>query len=416
MAAPMPNAADQRSVRHPSLKRDAALPLQNERAEKQTVAWPQHVTELHVHLGGSVPLYRLWEIAIERGIRGVSAGYQDFVNLLEVSGKGRIDLDSYLEVYEKVELIQSGPASVRESVITAVHRAHRTGGMVRIDPTAKSLSHECLFDVSRLELRWNPLKRTGAPFLKGSHAGLYDLDRVIKSAIDAVEDVEIGFRGAISVGHIFCFGRDLTFEANLALARKTRLWREKSRTIIGIDLAGPESLNPLSDPRKLQEMKIAFDEAGPGLGRTVHVGETEHVDLETFIRTVETLNPARVGHPIAALRAFWDRRDDRGLKLLQERNIVCELCVKSNLLTGAVRNLEEYGRLIQTLDQHEVQYTFSSDAPALQGSSLAQELLLLLEASAATPEQLLRALAVAEHASFLQPPTQHRNKPSAERA
>ncbi len=411
----MPNAPASRSARHPSPQRDAALPLQNDHAEKQVVTWPKHVTELHVHLGGSVPLYRLWEIAIERGIRGVSAGYQEFVNVLEVSDNGRIDLDSYLEVYEKVELIQSGPASVRESIITAVHRAHRTGGMVRIDPTAKSLSHECLFDVSRLELRWNPLKRTGAPFLKGSHAGLYDLDRVIKSAIDAVEDVEIGFRGGISVGHIFCFGRDLTFEANLALARKTRLWREKSRTIIGIDLAGPESLNPLSDPRKLQEMKIAFDEAGPGLGRTAHVGETAHVDLETFIRTVETLNPSRVGHPITALRAFWDRGDDRGLKLLRERAIVCELCVKSNLLTGAVRNLEEYGRLIRTLDQLEIEYTFSTDAPALQGSSLAQELLMLLEAGAATPEQVLRALSVADRASFLQSTLRDRKEPSAER-
>lgn len=408
----MAKAPEHRSAYHPSLQRLTAFPMQNADTHTLAVNWPKHVTELHVHLGGSVPLYRLWEIAIERGIRGVSAGYQEFVNVLEVSDNGRIDLDSYLQVYEKVELIQSGPASVRESVITAVHRAHRTGGMTRVDPTAKNLSHECLFDISRLELRWNPLKRTGAAFLKGSHAGLYDLDRVIKSAIDAVEDVEIGFRGGISVGHIFCFGRDLTFEANLALARKTRLWREKSRTIIGIDLAGPESLNPLSDARKLQEMKIAFDEAGPGLGRTAHVGETEHVDLETFIKTVETLNPSRVGHPITALRAFWERRDDRGLKLLRERSIVCELCVGSNLLTGAVRNLEEYGRLLRTLDQFEVQYTFSTDAPALQGSSLAQELLMLLEAAAATPEQVLRALAVAEHSSFLTPPALNRTPPA----
>jgi adenosine deaminase len=237
--------------------------------------------------------------------------------------------------------------------------------------------------------------------LKGSHAGLYDMDRVIKSGVNAVEEVEIGFRGQIQVGHIFCFGRDLTFEANMALARKTRLWRERTNKIIGIDLAGPESMNPLSSPRKLEEMRIVFEEAGPGLGRTVHVGETPHVDVETFIKTIETLHPSRVGHPIAAVRALWDKKDDRGMKILKERGIVCELCVKSNLLTGAVRDIHEYGRVISALDDYGIDYTFSTDAPSLQGTSLAEELLMLLSANAATPEQVLRALDVSERASFL---------------
>jgi adenosine deaminase len=365
------------------------------------VDWPKHVTELHVHLGGSVPLYRLWEIAIDRGIRGIGSGYEEFVSLLKIEGGKVKDLDSYLEVYDKIELIQSGPASVRESIIIAIHRAYRTGGMVSVGPGGEGGSPESLFAIRRFELRWNPLKRTGAVFLKGSHAGLYDMDRVIKSAVNAVEEVEIGFHGDIQVGHIFCFGRDMTFEANMALAKKTRLWREKTNKIIGIDLAGHESVNPLSSPRKLEEMRIVFDEAGPGLGRTVHVGESHHVDIETFIKTVETLNPSRVGHPIAAIRALWDKKDDRGLKLLKEREIVCELCVKSNLLTGAVQDIAEYGRIISSLDEYGIAYTFSTDAPSLQGTSLAEELIMLLSQRAATPEQVLRALNTAERASFL---------------
>lgn len=367
------------------------------------INWPKHVTELHVHLGGSVPLYRLWEIAIDRGIRGIGSGYEDFVSILKIEDGKVKDLDSYLEVYDKIELIQSGPASVRESIIIAIHRAYRTGGMVHVGPGGEGGSPESLFAIRRFELRWNPLKRTGAVFLKGSHAGLYDMDRVIKSAVNAVEEVEIGFRGNIQVGHIFCFGRDMTFEANMALAKKTRLWREKTNKIIGIDLAGHESVNPLSSPRKLEEMRIVFDEAGPGLGRTVHVGETHHVDIDTFIKTIETLNPTRVGHPIAAIRALWNAKDDRGLKTLQERGIVCELCVKSNLLTGAVKDIAEYGRVIDTLDEYGIAYTFSTDAPSLQGTSLAEELLMLLSHNAASPDQILRALATAEEASFLPP-------------
>jgi adenosine deaminase len=82
---------------------------------------------------------------------------------------------------------------------------------------------------------------------------------------------------------------------------------------------------------------------------------------------------------------------------------VCELCVKSNLLTSAVKDIEEYGRIIGTLDEYGIPYTFSTDAPSLQGTSLAEELLMLLSARAASPDQILRALQVAEQASFLPP-------------
>jgi adenosine deaminase len=86
---------------------------------------------------------------------------------------------------------------------------------------------------------------------------------------------------------------------------------------------------------------------------------------------------------------------------MKERDLVCELCVKSNLLTGAVRDLKEYGRVINTLDEFGIKYTFSTDAPSLQVTSLAEELILLLENGAATGEQVLRALRVADEESFI---------------
>jgi adenosine deaminase len=370
-------------------------------AESRKIKWPRIVTEIHTHLGGSVPLYRLWEIAVERGIRGMGNGYEDFIKTLKITEGEVKDLDTYLEVYDRVELIQSGPQAVRESIIIALHRAYRTGGMAELGPGGEGGDPEPLFRIGRIELRLNPMKRTGAVFLKGKHAGLYDVDRVIRSACAAVEEVELGFKGKIQAGLLFCFGRDMTFEANMILAEKTRAWAEKSEKIVGVDLAGHESINPLSDTKKLDEMRIVFETVGEGVGRTVHVGETPHIDLSTFIRTIEVLNPHRVAHPIVAFRGWWDKKDDRGLKLLKERDITCELCVKSNLLTRAVANVQEYGRIVSTLDEFQIPYTFSTDAPSLQGTSLAGELLLLLTQGAATEEQILRALRTAHERSFL---------------
>lgn len=367
----------------------------------EAMKWPTSVTELHVHLGGSVPLYRLWEIAIDRGIRGMGEGYEDFINILKIQD-GRVkDLDTYLEVYDKIELIQSGPSAIRESVIIAIHRAYRTGGMVHLGPGGEGGSPNSLFKIGRLELRFNPLKRTGAVFLKGTHAGLYDADRVIKAACDAVQEVEIGFKGAMQVGLIFCFGRDMTFEANLALADKTALWAERTDKIIGVDLAGPESANSLSSQKAREEMAEVFSVVPSHLGRTIHAGETSHVTVDDFLKTIEALSPSRVAHPIVAFRSHWETGDDRGLGILKERGITCEFCIKSNLLTRAVRDISEYRKILDTCDRFEIPYTFSTDAPSLQVTSLAEELMLLLENDAATEDQILRGLAYAEKCSFL---------------
>ena len=369
--------------------------------EIPTIKWPETVTELHAHLGGSVPLYRLWEMGIEKGVRGIGKGYDEFINLIKISPDRVKDLDTYLQIYDRIELIQSGPENLRQSVLIAIHGAYRTGGMRKLGPGGEGGDPDPIFRIGRLELRFNPLKRTGAVFLKGEHAGLYDVDRVIKAAISAAEDVEIAFRGQIQVGFLFCFGRDMNFQANKVLARKINDWKAQSSKIIGVDLAGPESVNPLSDSTKMKEMQEVFNSLDPSLGRTIHVGETTHVDIDTFIKTVETLNPKRVAHPIAAYRALRDKKDDRGLKLIKERDLACELCVKSNLLTGALKNLEEYKGFINTLDDYGIKYTFSTDAPALQVTSLAEELLMLLAHNVATPEQILRALKTADEVSFL---------------
>ena len=367
----------------------------------RSIKWPKSVTEVHVHLGGSVPLYRLWETAIVRGIRGLGRGYDEFISMVKIEDNKVRDLDSYLEVYDTIELIQSGPQAVRESIIIAFQRSYRTGGMIEAGPGGEGGSPDPLFRIGRLELRMNPMKRTGAVFQKGKHAGLYDVDRVIKAACQATEDVEISYKGQVEAGLIFCFGRDMTAEANMRLAEKIVLWQERSEKIVGVDLAGSEKMNPLDDPQALKDMKAVYDLVGDTVGKTVHCGETPYVSVDTFVKTIEALNPDRVAHPIAAIRAYLEKKDDRGIKLIQERGLVCELCVKSNLLTRAVKDLEEYKRMLNTLDDFGIPYSFSTDAPSLQNTSLAHELVMLLSHGAATEEQVLRALDVAEKTSFL---------------
>jgi adenosine deaminase len=126
--------------------------------------------------------------------------------------------------------------------------------------------------------------------------------------------------------------------------------------------------------------------------------------LNTFKRTLTALKADRVGHPLVVARSYWEDGDPSGLEFLREHNIVAELCVVSNLLTRAVDCIETYGKLLDLFDQFGVRYTFSTDAPALQKTTLASELQLLLDHGAATTNQLERAFQTAAESSFLPEP------------
>ena len=159
-------------------------------------------------------------------------------------------------------------------------------------------------------------------------------------------------------------------------------------------------------------MSELYEIAGPKIGRTVHCGETEAVSLETFKKTLEGLKADRVGHPLVVARAYWEKGDSSGLEFLKEHDIVAELCVVSNLLTGAVEDIETYGRLLNLFDEFGVRYTFSTDAPALQKTTLASERQLLLDAGAASPEQLEASFETAADSSFLPDPKPKKRKRS----
>jgi adenosine deaminase len=360
------------------------------------------VTELHVHLGGSVPIYRLWEMGMSRGIRGVGDSYEDFITLLHRSAERLGNLDDYLEIFDTVELIQAGPQAVRESIMIAINGAYRTGGMTRLAPGGEGGDPEPAFSINQLELRFNPLKRTGAHKTKSGISGLYDVDRIIRAACDAAEESEIAYRSKIKTGLIACFGRDLPWEMNRILAEKIAFWRGSQKKLVGIDLAGPESVRPMDNDRDISLLAELYDlAAGDSLGRTVHVGETPHTTVDIFIATLEACKAHRVGHPIVAAKAYWEKKDTRGLAFLADRKISCELCVKSNLLTKAVADAAEYKRFISTLDEFGIQYTFSTDSPALQLTTLGNELQFLLDHDAISVEQLVRALRTSKEVSFI---------------
>ena len=242
------------------------------------------LTELHVHLGGSVDPARLWGIAHQQGIRLPTKDYWDFVDLITVGKRERKSFEEFLALYHWTELIQSSPLAVEQSVYEVVGGAYRKA------------------NITTLELRYNPMKR--------NRGGEQDLDHIIAAAVRGMDRATLEY--PIKPGLIFCLDRAFPYELNEIIADKAIAYQH--RGVVGVDIAGPR------DPDfRYRDYAALFKKAKTaGLGVTIHAGEDE--DWHSVDEVLEHLAPDRIGHGVHAA-------EDPGLcKRLAERGVLLEIC------------------------------------------------------------------------------------------
>src|SRR5437899_10855006 len=150
------------------------------------------LTELHVHLGGSVDPAALWGIAHEQGIRLPTKDYWEFVDLITVGKRERKSFEDFLALYRWTELIQSSPLAVEQSVYEVVSGAYRKA------------------NITTLELRYNPMKR--------NRGGERDLDRIIVASIRGLERALLVY--PVKAGLIFCLDRAFDEALNAIILEK----------------------------------------------------------------------------------------------------------------------------------------------------------------------------------------------------
>ena len=337
------------------------------------------LTELHVHLGAAVTPAVMWGIAHAQGIRLPTKDYLAFRDLITVGRKR--SFNAYLDLFHWTELIQSSPIAVERSVYEVIGGAYRKS------------------NITRLELRFNPMKR--------NRGGEQDLDHIIAAAVRGMDRAVLEYP-QVSAGLIFCLDRSFSRELNEIIAAKAVAWH--NRGVVAVDIAGPvEPSFRFGDYRDLfAECRRA------GLGVTVHAGETG--GPEEVREAVEALEPTRIGHGVKS--AY----DPRVMGMLRERGVVLEVCPTSNLTNRVVRNVAEMRFILRSLIENGVPFTLSTDGPEMLRSHLRDEVKLLLRTEIMSLDEIGRAIETAHAASFLgdrqQPPEADsgRGNPIEERA
>jgi aminodeoxyfutalosine deaminase len=168
-----------------------------------------------------------------------------------------------------------------------------------------------------------------------------------------------------------------------------------SPDIIAFGIGGDELGLPTIDLRPVYEFA-----ASQGMHRLIHAGEIGGPEIVR--EAIELLGVERIDHGIAVMR------DERTMDFIAARNIPLDLCLTSNLRTGALAR--QIGRPTAGYDQHPLPsffrrglpVTLSSDDPSMFETTVSDEY-RHAHRMGLTPGELVRLAEASFHHSFLGP-------------
>ncbi|MGA2697069.1 MAG: adenosine deaminase [Terriglobales bacterium] len=301
--------------------------------------------ELHLHLEGSIDPHTLLEL---KRRHGVSSSLKDVEALYTYSG-----FTSFLMAFK----------AVTEDVSTAEDYELITYELMRRLKDENVLHAEVYVSVGMCLWRKQDFDAIFEGLDRGRSRGEKDFGISLLWIFDAVRQF-----GADAAKNVF----------ELAV-------RYRDRHVIGIGIGGDEVKGP---PEMFREV-YAYAES-KGLRLTAHAGETAGPDS---IWGALNLRAERIGHGLTAAQ------DSELVEELAQRQIPIEICITSNLRTGACKSLAEHP--VREYFDHGVMITLNSDDPAMFGTSLLNEYQLAQDSFGFTDEHLREIARNSFEASFL---------------
>jgi adenosine deaminase len=282
-------------------------------------------TDLHLHLDGSLRLETMLELAREQGIR-LPASDPEGLRRLVCMGEGERSLERYLTAFDHtLAVLQEKEA---------------------IERCAYELARDCAAEnVRYIEVRFSPILHT--------RHGL--------SLKDSVESVREGLQRAerelgIRTGIIICGIRHISPESSLVLAQLALEY--KGAGVVAYDLAGAEEHFPAKKHRE-----AFFLILNNNINCTVHAGEA--FGPSSIAQAVHYCGAHRIGHGTRL------REDADLLAYVNDHRIPLEMCLTSNVHTGAIQSYADHP-IKQYLDAG-LRVTLNTDNRLISETSLTRE-------------------------------------------
>jgi adenosine deaminase len=228
-----------------------------------------------------------------------------------------------------------------------------------------------------LELRYAP------SFLLEKHTHL-QADRMHAAIERGVRRAEAAY--PIAVGLICILQRTRSAAEN---ASWTDFALEHRGSFVGLDLADDEvAFAPEPFLPHFERARAA------GLGVTVHAGEPAVPGIARNVRyAVEAMGARRIGHGLQAIA------DPAVVELLASTGTVLELCLTSNILTGAAEDFPSHP--LRRLYEAGVRVTLNTDDPGIMDTDMNREYALAAAHHGFRAAEFGRCAAWAAEVSFV---------------
>jgi adenosine deaminase len=296
---------------------------------------------LHEHLDGGLRPATIIELSEDIGYSGLPT--RDPIDLATWFHRGaqRGNLDEYLEGFQHTTAVMQTPEALERVAFEFIEDMYHDG-------------------VVYAEVRFAPVYHT-------SH-GL-NPDEVVAAVVAGLERGEHTY--GVEWGLILCAMRHM----NHALETAELAIRHRDIGVVGFDLAGGEDGFP---PKKHVEAFQAIERANFNI--TIHAGEA--YGPESIWQALQLCGAHRLGHA-TRLREDIEFFPDGSMKLgrlaqyILDRRIPLEMCLLSNLHTGACVNLAEHP--FATFFRHGFRVCLNTDDRLMSHTSMTQETLLATE-------------------------------------
>lgn len=161
--------------------------------------------------------------------------------------------------------------------------------------------------------------------------------------------------------------------------------RLRDRNVVGIGIGGDEARGPAEKFRDLYKKA-----AENGLRLTAHAGETTGPES---VWGALNIGAERIGHGLAAAQ------DPELLEVMAEKQVPVEICISSNVRTGACAELPEHP--VRKFFDQGLMVTLNTDDPAMFQTSLTKEYELAQQEFGFSNEHLRELARNSFEASFL---------------
>jgi adenosine deaminase len=310
-------------------------------------------TDLHCHLDGCLRPRTVLDLAEAQGVKLPTRNLAALTKLLK-AGKRTRSLEEYLKIFD-----------LTLSVLQEKEALYRVAYELAEDAAAENVCH--------LEVRYSPI--------------LHAKNRLTPE--DIVDTVIAGLRDAgskygMTTGIIICGIRSMDPRISLDLAELAVAYKGKG--VLAFDLAGKEKDYPAKAHRAAFELILKNN-----INSTVHAGEA--FGAASIGQALHYCGAHRIGHGTLL------HQDPDLMQYVNDHRVPLEMCLTSNLQTGAVKDIKDhpFGQYFRK----GLRVTVNTDNRLMSDTTVTDELRLAARAFRLSPYEVKRVVINGFKSSFL---------------